>query len=165
VHPQVEQALRVANRGPAPLPYYAGLHPYFATPEPGAGKESATIELQPRRRLLYNARLTDVVDTAAPLRFPVGIAADGVSESLHETGPGSAATLRLADGLALTLREEPPAGDARYRYVQLYSMPDRPFFCVEPWMSHPNALNTAGAARWVAPGAAEESTVRLDVSM
>ena len=31
-------------------------------------------------------------------------------------------------------------------------MADQPFFCVEPWMGHPNAMNTVAGVHWLAPG-------------
>ena len=37
-------------------------------------------------------------------------------------------------------------------YLQFYTMADKPFFCIEPWMGHPNALNALTGAHWLAPG-------------
>ena len=54
-----EQAYR--NCGGVPMPYYAGFHPYFLTPEPGAGKESVVLDFSPTGAFRYNERFTDLV--------------------------------------------------------------------------------------------------------
>lgn len=148
----------VANRGDAPMPYYAGFHPYFLTPPPGAGKDEVRVDLRAEERWLYNARLTDVVGRAPATPFPAGIGAPGVNESLHRVAPDSVSSLTFPDGPVLRLRV---SGEAPYPFVQLYTMPDKPFFCVEPWMSHPNALNTCGAARLLPPGASERAVAEV----
>ena len=51
-----------------------------------------------------------------------------------------------------------------FPYVQLYTMTEKPFFCVEPWMAAPNSLNTAKGCRWLEPGAVEHGVLRLWVT-
>lgn len=148
----------IVNRGPQPMPYYAGFHPYWLTPPPGAGKEAMTIHLHALRRFRYNETRTDLVGEAEAHEFPAGIASPGLHEALHEITPGSPMRLDYPDGLRLFLRVDAnPAG--LYPLVQLYTMPDQPFFCVEPWMSHPNGMNTIDGVRWLAPGAVDEAVL------
>jgi galactose mutarotase-like enzyme len=48
------------NRSDRPMPFYAGFHPYFVTPPPGAGKEKVRLYYEPKQRLLYNLSLIHI---------------------------------------------------------------------------------------------------------
>ena len=50
-----------------------------------------------------------------------------------------------------------------FSYVQLYTIPEQPFFCVEPWMSFPNAMNTVSGVRWLQPGQTECGILTLQM--
>lgn len=154
-----EQTYR--NTGEAPLPYYAGFHPYFAVPEPGAGKEATQLHMTPTARCVYNDRLTDTIDRAAPPAMPVSIADPGIHENLLRVGEGHVTRLSFPDrpGWALEARGVETPG--LFPYVQLYTMTDKPFFCIEPWMGAPNGLNTFGACRVLRPGEEEHGMTTL----
>ncbi|MDZ4199397.1 MAG: aldose epimerase [Kiritimatiellia bacterium] len=143
---------RLRNTGSGPMPYNLGFHPYFLTPEPGNGKEKIRVSIPARRRLVYNERLTDLTGEAPPLITPVSIADPAANESLHEVVPGKPCRMTSPDGFAMELDMGSSDDPALYRYVQMYTMPDKPFFCIEPWTGHPNALNTAGGPQWLPPG-------------
>ncbi|HEY8240529.1 MAG TPA: aldose epimerase [Kiritimatiellia bacterium] len=147
-----------ANRGDRPMPYYAGFHPYFRTPPPGAGKQDVKVDLKPVRRLKYNQRLTDIVGEEPVPTMPLSVTDPHASEMLLRVGEDREARLVHPDGLVIRMRAE------SFDYIQLYTMPELPFFCIEPWMSHPNSLNTAGAVRWLAPGQTERSVLRVWVT-
>ena len=144
------------NRGDVPMPYYAGFHPYFRTPVAGAGKETVALDYKPIRAFRYNERFTDLAEEVPPPAVPVGAHAAAVLEQ-RLTMVGSERELRIAmpDGLVIHM-----AADI-FPYVQLYTMTDKPFFCVEPWMAFPNALNTVAGARWLKPGQTERGVLRV----
>lgn len=143
----------MSNTGEQALPFYAGFHPFFRTPPPGAGKEDVRITLTSLRRLRYNDRLTDVIGDAPPLTFPRP-ATDGLlNESLHEVEPGAPARMVVPGGRQLTMTATGDARSGGFPFIQCFTVPDEPFFCIEPWMSHPNGLNTIGGACMLEPGA------------
>ena len=156
---RIEQEYR--NRGAAPMPYYAGFHPYFLTPEPGHGKEQTKVDFRAMRRLLYNERLTDVVGRTDPPQFPADVSDPAINENLTVVEESNEMRLILPDGLTVQMKAEGVEDPKLFPYVQLYTMPDRPFFCIEPWMAFPNALNTVRGARWLAPGQAEHGVLSV----
>ncbi len=140
------------NTGTRPLPYYAGFHPYFLTPAPGRGKDATMLDYKPAARWVYNARLTEVVATEAPPAMPRSVTDPAINEMLTTVGADRETRLVYPDGMVLHARADGVEDPGLFPFVQLYTMEDRPFFCVEPWMGFPNALNTATGSRWIAPG-------------
>lgn len=150
-----------ANTGASPLPYYAGFHPYYLTQPPGAGKEQTRIRYSALSEWRYNARLTDIVGRAAPPSLPQSISAPELCDRLTEVAPGTVVDLIHPDGRVLHTLAEGVEDPRLFPFLQLYTMKECPFFCAEPWMGFPNALNTATGCRWLAPGQRERG--RLSV--
>lgn len=148
--------LSVRNGGDQPMPYSAGFHPYFATPPPGAGKEQTRFEAHARERLLYNETKTDVLGAAPPPAFPKSVADDDINDLLLEVGAQGDSRHIFPDGFILQ-----QTASALFRYRQFYTLPDEPFFCDEPWMAPPGALNRPGGGRVLAPGQSESATLRI----
>lgn len=149
------------NHGDRPMPYYAGFHPYFLTPPPGSGKNRLMLDFHPRRRLRYNPNLTDVIGEQPLFTLPASVADPTIHEQLLQLGkdkeihlhdPGLDIINMVAEGI-----EDPDL----FPYIQIFSPEDQPFVCVEPWMSHPNALNSVTGVRWLAPGQSEHGLLRL----
>ena len=149
------------NPGDEPLPYTAGFHPYFLTPPAGAGKEAVTLELESRRTWRYNPRQSDIIGTAPPLTFPRSVSDPEINESLNEVDPGHAPRLRSGPDDALAIAVSGRRDPRMFPFVQLYTIPEKPFFCIEPWMSPPNALNALSGMRWLEPGGAELAVLTL----
>ena len=145
-----------SNRGDVPMPYYAGFHPYFRTPAPGSGKEAVALDYKPVRAFRYNERFTDLAEPVPPPAVPVSAHADAVLEQ-RLTMVGADRELRLTTPGAPDIHMSADI----FPYIQLYTMTDKPFFCVEPWMAFPNALNTVAGARWLKPGQAERGVFRV----
>jgi len=149
------------NTGTRPFPYYAGFHPYFLTPAPGSGKEAVILNYKPRSRWLPNERLTDIVGTAAAPAMPVSVTDPAVNEILTQVGPEREVVLACPDGVSVHLRADGLEDPAMFPFVQLYTMADRPFYCVEPWMGFPNALNAVSGVRWLAAGRTERGRLTV----
>lgn len=149
------------NPGTRAMPYYAGFHPFFATPEPGQGKETTRLEYKPVSRWLYNDRLTDICGNEPPPDLPRSVADPLIGETLTRVGADREVRLVHADGVVVHSRADGVEDEEMFPYVQLYTMPDRPFYCVEPWMGFPNALNTVSGARWLAPGRTEHGRLTV----
>jgi galactose mutarotase-like enzyme len=161
----LEAAMAVTNRGETPMPYYAGFHPYFLTPPPGAGKEEVRVALASAGQWLYNADKTDILGRAGAERYPASIQSPRVNETLNEVADRHQTRLEFPDGLRLGLEVTATSAPRMFPFVQLYTMPDQPFFCIEPWMGAPNALNTVFGARRLEPGATDTATLRLTMEV
>ncbi len=145
------------NTGAEPLPYYAGFHPYFTVPAPHAGKDAVQLSYSAQHKLVYNQRLTDVVGRVPAPRCPLSICAPDINESLLAVPDGSAARMAFGDGTLLEVSARGLDADGMFPFMQFYTMPEKAFFCMEPWMGLPNALNSMHGARWLAPGATERA--------
>lgn len=153
------------NLDDVPMPYYAGLHPYFKTPMPGAGKEQVLLAFKPTSHFIYNEDLTDIIDQKPACETPIAITAPVLHEALMQVKAEKQVFLKFPDGFCMTMQalgvEEPDM----FPFIQLYTMQNKPFFCAEPWMSFPNALNTMSGSRWVKPGESEHAKFILDVGL
>jgi galactose mutarotase-like enzyme len=157
----------IENRGDHPMPYYAGFHPYFMTPPASGGKEDVQVDLEPVERLLYNEDLTQVIGHTDPTEFPASVTDPELNEQLHRVDPAQGARIIYPDGLTLHMEAKGVGKDGdQFPYVQLYTKENKPFFCVEPWMGVPNALNSGEGVRWLQPGqrGAAVITVRAERS-
>lgn len=148
--------LAVRNAGDVPMPYYAGFHPYFLTPPPGAGKEQTRFDARPLARHLYNPTKTDLVASAPVPALPMSVADVDVNELLLETGDRGETRLLWPDGFTLVQTASPSL-----RFRQFYTLPDHPFFCDEPWMAPPGTLHHPNAVPVLAPGASAACEVLL----
>lgn len=149
------------NRGEVPMPYYAGFHPYLLTPPPGGGKEKVLLDFAPARTFAYNERLTDLARETAVPQVPAPVVHPTVNERLTRVAAHKDVRLMMPDGLTVHLAAAGVEDDDLFPYVQLYTMPDKPFFCIEPWMAFPNALNTVSGSRWLRRGQSEHGILRL----
>lgn len=149
------------NTGDIALPYYAGFHPYFLTPEADKGKDQVKINYYPKRCLQYNAELTDIVGEARLFTLPSAITNPAINEQLTQVDANNRVELIYPDGLTLALQVLGKEDKHMFSYVQLYTMPEKPFFCMEPWMSFPNAMNTVAGVRWLQPKQSEQATLIL----
>jgi len=138
------------------MPIYAGFHPYIATPEPGAGKSEVTVDHSPLKRLGYNEALNDLIGEAPCPVFPQPVTSPELRELLTVVPSGNEVVMQFPDGISLHCTTS-----EHYGYVQHYTMEDKGFFCFEPWMSHPNSFNTAGACAWIASGETLETRLEL----
>ncbi|SFE83348.1 Galactose mutarotase [Paenibacillus catalpae] len=108
----------------ASMPFYAGFHPYF-----NADAKKLAYETDATRYLDYN----DMVEKP----FTGELDLDGMVESV---------TLLGSVKPEITF---PVSGGARvrmtyndiFKYLQLWSVQDKPFVCVEPWMAMTGELN------------------------
>jgi galactose mutarotase-like enzyme len=143
------------------MPYYAGFHPYFLTPAAKQGKEKVQLDFMPIRTLQYNEQLTDIIGEKATLKMPAAITDPNINEQLSEVPHDNISTLTYPDGFKLHMQLHSEKHLRLFPYVQLYTIPEKPFFCIEPWMSFPNALNSVFGARWLMPGHSDEATLEL----
>lgn len=152
-----------ANHSHEAMPYYAGFHPYFLTPMLQDGKGNVMLDYRPVKQYLYNENFTDLIGERQPLfKVPVAITQPEINEQLTRVAKDKTARIMYPDGFRIQLEAEGVSDSEMFSYIQLYTIPDKPFFCVEPWMSFPNAINTVAGVRWVQPGKEERAVLRLN---
>jgi len=150
--------MAVVNRDEKPMPYYAGFHPYFLVE---GDKQKAFIEFEGKSGWQYNKGLTDIVGERSLFETPIAITAEAVNESLTELAEDKTIRLSLPNGQRLEMSVIGRDNPNLFRFLQLYHRPDEPFFCVEPWMSYPNAINSVEGARWLGPGETDRAVLEL----
>lgn len=152
---------RYYNRDDKPMPYYAGFHPYLNTTAFSDNKQDVMLQYQPIRRLRYNADLTDIIGEQAVFALPKSVSDPAINEQLTLVGENKLVQLSGPEAWKLNLEVQGLEDEFLFPYVQLYTMADKPFFCIEPWMSFPNAMNSMKGVRWLAPGSMEEGILNL----
>lgn len=148
------------NRDTRAMPYYAGFHPYILTPQ--SQKEKVMVAFESIQHFQYNNALTDIINDNLPLiRTPVSIMDASINEQLSKLDKNKRAMLIFSEHekIYFDITENPDY----FPYLQLYTIPEREFFCVEHWMGFPNALNTVSGVRWLAPGETESATYEIGV--
>lgn len=151
------------NNSDVPMPYYAGFHPYFLTPAPGQGKEQVMLDYEPVRRLQYNPSLTDIIGEQSLFDVPTAITNPDINEQLTQVSENKECHLIYPDGDRISLQATGKNDLDLFSYVQLYTIPEQSFFCVEPWMAYPNAMNAVQGVRWLVPGAKEHGSLTLEL--
>jgi len=149
------------NTGSHPLPYNLGFHPFLLTPPPGSGKEQVKVDVEVVRQLIYNERLTDLTGDGPARTLPAAATDEQINESIHEVGARAIGRLLFPDGFCVQVEAAGEEHPMMYRFMQLYTMPEKSFFCIEPWTGHPNAFNTVDGSRWLEPGAEESGSFRI----
>lgn len=141
---------RCENTGDRPLPFSAGLHPYFAAPD----KSALGLSLPARE---YRDQKTGLSGTVGE---PVAIdwAAPELDWIFGALEGNQAQVVDRSRGLSLKLEWEEP-----YRKLVFWTLVDRPFYCLEPWTAGRNALNTGEDLVWVEPGDRRDLVFRLSV--
>ena len=111
-----ESALRIEADVRGEAPFQLGFHPYFAVPD----KARAQVETQATQ--VFDNRTGETRAFARP-DFASG------EQDLHLLDHGSAGTvLRREPQRAIRLEWSP-----EFRRMVLWTLPDKPFVCVEPW--------------------------------
>lgn len=152
------------NRGDNAMPFYAGFHPYFKTPPVDQGKSDVTVDFDTTRRFRYNETMTDVIGSDKPVSLPCSVTDTSINEQLHELTDNKRLSLNFPDNTSLHIEVTSETDADLFPYAQTYTMADKPFFCVEPWMAFPNALNTVSGCCWLQPGETKNAELKINLS-
>jgi len=128
--------LTVDNRGATPLPLAPGWHPYFTC------ATSAKAAIRSDVAGLDHSRFSDEREFDFGMPVP----------------PATRATFQLPDLGQVSIGFGPAL-----EYLQLWSLPGRPFVCLEPFVAAPDTINTPAArASDLAPGATRSYSFAID---
>jgi galactose mutarotase-like enzyme len=153
--------MTMKNAGADPMPYYAGFHPYFLTPYPGEGKEEIVVEFSAVEQFTYNDTYTGFLGQEASSCSTLRVGEPGFNESLYRLGSDREVRIRFPGGFTIHIMVEGEEQPDLFPYLQFYTMPEKPFICVEPWMGYPNQLNQPETVHTLAPLTTEHATLRL----
>ncbi|WP_028612749.1 aldose epimerase [Paenibacillus harenae] len=128
------------------MPFYAGFHPYFAID----GGKNIAYETDATRYLDYNDNQVKPFEGAVDLEGLVESVCLLDTKKNEISFPG-------AEGARVRLRY-----DEIFKYMVLWSVKDRPFVCVEPWMAMTGELNRQ--EELVMLNAGEELRANLTIS-
>lgn len=130
----------VRNMGEIPMPFSAGWHPYFLTPSDQHGKAAMRVRVPADASGRYESSYTAVSQWGPLLSTSLSPAHPLFKEALHRANDDTA-SVTWPDGFMVELKTGRSDGDF-IPYWQLHTEADKPFICVEPWTSPPNALNS-----------------------
>jgi galactose mutarotase-like enzyme len=136
----------ITNTGDGEMPFGFGTHPYFAIANAASFRLTSAAT-----RAFDNVTKQEVAFDASALAL-------GQREiDLHLIDHGSATIDFEVDGVPITI--EAPE---HHRWV-IWSVPGKPFVCVEPWTCPGNALNSGVDLVRLTPGATITRTQRIRV--
>lgn len=156
---RLEIRFETTNHSERPLPYYAGHHFYFAIPHAERPDWNllcacATWGRQnPVGAIVHEPATTEQLSLADPAivdRFAIE------PKTHHVTLINAIAARRLVIEL--------PGPTPWYAVTTWTEKPDSDFYCVEPWLGLPNAIDHGEGLRRIAPGATEVARCVLDAA-
>jgi len=120
----IRQQYRNAGSG-GPMPFYAGFHPYFLV----EGSKNIAYDTDATQYIDYNDNIVKRYEGSVDLEPMVeSFCLLDASRSAISFPNGSGTRVRLTY-------------DPIFKYVVIWSVKDKPFVCVEPWMAKPLELN------------------------
>ncbi|MEN7526138.1 aldose epimerase [Cupriavidus sp. DL-D2] len=155
----LEVTLRTANTGTRPLPYYAGHHFYFALPHGDRSRSHITLPAASRMRQRQDGSLTD----AEPGEADYALDDPRLQDTFHVLkAPGEVTVALPARTIEITA---PDAAHSVpwYAVTTWTEREDSDFYCVEPWLGLPNAIDHRQGLRWIAAGSEESAVCTLTI--
>lgn len=144
---RIDQTVVASESNAEPMPFGFGFHPYFAVPEDE--KVAATIETG-ATRAFDNVRKQNVPLHGIPL------ASGEVDLHLLDHGCSTSELTWHAGASRVRLR-----ASSDYRRWVVWTLPNKPFVCLEPWTCPGDALNTGEGLITLQPGDAWSGWVEL----
>lgn len=137
---------RIENAGHHPMPFAAGLHPYFHVRD--AEKAEAVIETTAAHAWdnvgKQEITLSDEIDLTLP----------EVDLHLHDHGSATACLKWAGKSVTVTTQDD------MTRWV-VWTQAGKDFVCLEPWTSPGNALNTGERLIVLGPGEVKSLTTKI----
>lgn len=137
----------ITNADDQTMPCAFGLHPYFAVTNK-AGARARTLATH-----AWDNKTKRHVDVPQPIDF------GGGEVDLHLLDHWTRHLDLDADGATIRV-----GGSDDFRTWVLWTLPERPFVCVEPWTSPGDALNTKRDLLILAPGETREMSVSIGLA-
>ncbi len=157
-------SLVLENEGRIPIPWSAGLHPYFQVPW---RKDLALTDHQlsiPAKKVYQYQNDGNMIKKNPSNDYFYRLSAPNLINNIFYETIEPKAEISLLSGEE-TLRVSEVGGaetGSRLTFVS-WTKPNAPYFCLEPWMSPPNSPSNE-TARMVGPSARDEFTVEIELA-
>ena len=155
-------SLVLENEGRDPIPWSAGLHPYFQVPwRKDLDLENHLLNIASKKSYQYQPD-GSLIDNPK-MDYPIPLNDEKLINCIHYQLESSEAEISLLNGEeTIRMNEASWNGKgSRLSYVS-WTKPGAPYFCLEPWMSPPNAPGNK-TVQYVSPGAREEFTIEVEL--
>ena len=157
-------SLILENEGRTPIPWSAGLHPYFQVP----WRKHLTLRehtLKIRANSVYQYQNGgNLIKKASSKDDCYRLDAPDLVNSIFNQTTEPSAEICLGNGEETIRISEVGGAKTGSRLTFLtWTKPESPYFCVEPWMSPPNSPAN-GTTRLVGPAARDEFTVEIELA-
>jgi galactose mutarotase-like enzyme len=154
----------LTNHDEVPLPWSAGHHFYFTAPwtEPHT-RDDYQIILPPGKAVRQSPTGTLFPGPNVPRTTP--LADPNLVDTIHTELAHNPVRFGPADGsefidVSVGAGPQPNPGQA---IVTWTADPEAPFYCVEPWMGPPNAIEHKQGLHWVPPGDTDRFSVSVAI--
>lgn len=158
----VEFSLR--NLGQQPIPWCAGHHFYFSVPwSEGVTKADYEVRIPAKRAVRQTA--TGALEGASPITSSrmddpalIDLIQTGLSKPHAELAERGGSKIEITVGTG----KHAPDGTS---FVTWTESPESPFYCVEPWMGPPNAVEHGIGLARVQPGDVQKFVVKVELEL
>lgn len=156
-------SLVLENESREPIPWSAGLHPYFQVPwRKGLSMKDHKLSIEAKKVFQYKEGgmmvPKDLKTSEQNLNDEML-----VNNIFYELSKPKAEISLLNGEENISISEVGgPVTGTRLTFVS-WTKPNSLFYCIEPWMSPPNATENK-TTRMVAPGARDEFTIEIELS-
>lgn len=154
----------LTNQDGQTIPWCAGHHFYFTAPwTEGQTRDDYQITLPPAKSVRQSAKGTLFPGPNVPRTTP--LSDPNLVDTIHTELASNPVRFGPSDGseyidVSVGANPQPEPGMA---VVTWTADPDAPYYCVEPWMGPPNAIEHGQGLRWVAPGDTDRFTVSVAI--
>lgn len=139
---------RFTNQGPESMPFSAGLHPYFLTPD----KSQLSFDIPASKG--WDQKAQNSVEFTGAFDF----SQDEIDWALRPLSAQQTSLTDTSRNLQITL-----TWDTFYSLLVFWTLQGKDYCCLEPWSAPRNALNTQDALTHIAPRETLETWVRFSV--
>ena len=156
-------SLVLENEGRIPIPWSAGLHPYFQVPwRKDLTMDDHLLNLSAKKTFQYQLDGT-LVDNPKS-NYPVPLGDEKLINRVHYQLESPDAEISLLNREeTIRISEASWSGKGSRQCFVSWTKPGQPYYCLEPWMSPPNASENKTMA-FVSPGAREEFTIEIELA-
>jgi galactose mutarotase-like enzyme len=147
---QLQILQRYENHGENPMPFSAGFHPYFSV------KDKNSLEIMIPAQT-YRDQVTGSTGKFGEGQFSFADPViDWIFTDVHDQ---IAYLVRPKVNIAISLTYDPV-----FKYLVFWTLKDKGFCCIEPWMGPRNSLNTGDGVQILAPGSSLDTRFAIEVN-
>jgi galactose mutarotase-like enzyme len=159
----LQVSLVLENEGKQPIPWSAGLHPYFQVPW-RKDLELKDHNLNIDAKKIYKYKEGGIMEKNTPTKeFSSLDDPSLINRVYYELKNPSAIISLLNDEEPIKISEVGGSENGSRLTFVSWTKKNEPYFCLEPWMSPPNASENK-TTRMVPPGGRDEFTVEIELT-